>query len=204
MKKALIITGGYINHEKINIERSDFSLVIAADSGYSAAKKLNITPDIVLGDFDSLNENLPSWAEIIKVPAEKDDTDTMLACNTAIEHGADELLILGGTGGRADHFLANVFFLESLCDNGIKAVLTDGENTVRIIKDETLNVKNSNGYFSIFALDECTVSLEGCKYPLFNCKLSRTNPFAVSNEVTNDFAVITVRGKIIVCESLKN
>ena len=203
MKKALIITGGYINLEKVRNFNLDASIVLAADSGYSSAKKLNITPDIILGDFDSLKERISTSAEIIKVPAEKDETDTMLACNIAIERGADELLILGGTGGRADHFLANVFFLEALAEKGIKATLTDGENTLYIVKDETVKVKNSGGYFSVFALDSCGVSLTGCKYPLVNYALNRTNPFAVSNEVTDEFATVTIAGKAILCESKK-
>lgn len=203
MKNALIITGGYINLEKAKEYIKDFSIVIAADSGYSAAKKLNIKPDIVLGDFDSLEETNIVCDNILTVPAEKDDTDTMLACNTAIEHGATNLLILGGTGGRADHFLANVFFLETLSVQGIKATLTDGENTVRIIKDETVSIKNNGGYFSVFAVDECTVSLSGCKYPLEKYRLVRTNPFAVSNEVTEDFATVKVFGTAILCESKK-
>lgn len=203
MKKALIITGGYINLEKVKNFNLDASIVLAADSGYTAAKQLNIAPDIILGDFDSLKEKISTSAEIIKVPAEKDETDTMLACNFAVERGADELLILGGTGGRADHFLSNVFFLETITDKNVKAILTDGENTVRILKNETVKIANNGGYFSIFALDNCTVSLSGCKYPLENCILKRANPFAVSNEITDDFATVTVTGKAILCESEK-
>ena len=203
MKKALIITGGYLNIERVQSNTWDFDIAIAADSGYSAAKKLNIVPDIILGDFDSLAEELDINAEIITVPAEKDDTDTMLACNVAIERGANELLILGGTGGRADHFLANVFFLEAIADKKINATLTDGDNTIRIVENETIEIKNANGYFSVFALDKCTVSLVGCKYPLDKFVLERTNPFAVSNEITDEFATVTVDGKAILCESQK-
>ena len=203
MKNALIITGGYINIEKAMNFIKDFSIVIAADSGYSAALKLNIKPQIVLGDFDSLNETNIVCDEILRVPAEKDDTDTMLACKTAIERGATDLLILGGTGGRADHFLANVFFLEELLNQSVKATLTDGENTVRIVKDETVKVKNNNGYFSVFALDECTVTLSGCKYPLESYTLKRTNPFAVSNEVSGETATVKIIGSAILCESKK-
>lgn len=203
MEKALIITGGYINFEKVQKICNGFSITIAADSGYTAARKLNIVPDIVLGDFDSLKEKISISAELIKVPAEKDYTDTMLACNVAIERGADELLILGGTGGRADHFLANIFFLESLLEKGVTAVLTDGENTVKVINDCTVTIENKGGYFSVFAIDTCTVTISGCKYPLDKFVLKRTNPFAVSNEVIGDCATVTVKGTAILCESQK-
>lgn len=202
MKKALIITGGYLNIESVSVSPKDFDMILAADSGYLNAQKLNILPDIILGDFDSTA--VPKTdAEILKVPAEKDETDTMLACTVAIERGATELLILGGTGGRADHFLSNLFLLESLCDKGISVSLSDGENALRILRSETATVPNKNGYFSIFALDTCAVTISGCKYPLNNFTLTRTNPFAVSNEVFGEAATVTVDGKAILCESSK-
>lgn len=203
MEKALIITGGYINFERICIDPQNFDMIIAADSGYISAEKLNIVPDIIVGDFDSAPKPKLN-AQILTMPAEKDDTDTMLACNIAIERGAKNILILGGTGGRADHFLSNVFSLETFCDRNIKAKLTDGENTITVLKDETVVLKNSSGYFSLFSLGECIVTLSGCKYPLNEYILTRANPsFAVSNEVTGEAANVTVQGKAILCESIQ-
>ncbi len=202
MKKALIITGGYLNIRSVAVSPESFDFVIAADSGYLAAEKLNIFPDVILGDFDSA-EVPHTKAEILQVPSEKNETDTMLACTVAIERGATELTILGGTGGRADHFLSNLFLLESLCDKGIAVSLTDGENTLRILQDETVKIPNRGVYFSLFALDTCTVTLQGCKYPLTDFVLTRTNPFAVSNEVAGESAVVSVIGKAILCESSK-
>ncbi|MBQ8836763.1 MAG: thiamine diphosphokinase [Clostridia bacterium] len=203
MKNALIITGGYLNFERINVSADEYDIVIAADSGYLSAAKLHIAPDIIVGDFDSAvrpNTN----AEIITVPAEKDDTDTMLACSIAIKRGAAELLILGGTGGRADHFLSNLFLLETFREQNIFATLTDGENILRVLQNETVTIENRGGYFSLFALDECTVTLTDCKYPLNEFTLPHSNPsFAVSNEVVGEKATVTVKGKAILCESVK-
>ena len=202
MKKALIITGGFLNAERISVATKDFDMILAADSGYMSAEKLHISPDIVLGDFDS--SKIPKTAaEILKVPAEKDETDTMLACSVAIERGANDLLILGGTGGRVDHFISNLFLLESLCDRGISATLSDGENTLRILQNESVTVEDRSGYFSVFALDTCRVTLSGCKYPLTDYTLTRTDSFAVSNEVVGKAATITVSGKAVLCESCK-
>ena len=202
MKNALIIIGGYINFEKINVSAEKYDIVIAADSGYLSAAKLNITPDIIVGDFDS--SALPHYkAKIITAPAEKDETDTMLACTVATKRGVNAITIIGGTGGRADHFLSNLFWLEALKDKNIPVTLTDGENTLQIISDETVSVEQKNGYFSIFALDTCTVTISGCKYPLNDYILRRTIPFAVSNEVTGEKATVTVKGKAILCESIK-
>ena len=202
MKKALIITGGYLNAGATTIKQAYFDLILAADSGYLHAEKLHITPHIILGDFDSAPVPQTN-AELLQVPAEKDETDTMLACKVAIEHGATDLLILGGTGGRADHFLSNLFLLESLCDQGVSAVLSDGENTLRILQNETTTVTNHSGYFSLFALDSCTITMNGCKYPLTDYTLTRTNPFAISNEIVGETATVAVIGKAILCESKK-
>lgn len=202
MKKALIITGGYLNTAKISLP-SAWDMIIAADSGYIAAEKLHVTPTVYLGDFDSAP--IPQAnAEVLVLPTEKDDTDTMFACKLAIKRGATELLILGGTGGRADHFISNLFMLEVLHETGVAVTLTDGENTLRIIQDQTVFLQNKGGYFSLFGLTECTVSLSGCKYPLDSCILPKANPsFAVSNEVVGEKATIIIKGKAILCESQK-
>ena len=202
MKKALIITGGYLNPDKIQVDTHQYALILAADSGYISAGKLGISPHIILGDFDS--SAIPETnAELIILPTEKDDTDTMFACKTAIERGASSLTILGGTGGRVDHFLSNLFMLVSLHDRKIPAILTDGENTLRVLENETYSVSNRGGYFSLFALSDTKVTLRGCKYPLEDTVLPRDNPsFAVSNEVIGEAATIIVKGKAILCESI--
>ena len=203
MKKALIITGGYINYITVDISADCFDLIIAADSGYVAANKLGFKPDIIVGDFDSSPRPITD-SELITVPAEKDDTDTMLACNIAVERGANVLTIVGGTGGRSDHFLSNIFSLETFKDRGIDAVLTDGDNTIQVLKNQTVILPKGNEYFSLFPLSTCEVSLSGCKYPLEKYTLTRSNPsFAVSNEVAENFATITVNGKAILCQCKK-
>lgn len=117
MKQALIITGGYCNTQRITLDINHFFLKIAADSGYSTAKKLGIVPDIIVGDFDSLREPLPSGAQVIRVPAEKNVTDTMLACMTAVEHGAKDILIVGE---QADGL---IIFFPTSCFSTISACL---------------------------------------------------------------------------------
>lgn len=203
MKNALIVTGGYINFDRIKIDTDKFDLIIAADSGYLSAQKLNLKADIIVGDFDSAK--LPTTdAKLIKLPAEKDDTDTMMACKIAEENRCKNILLIGGTGGRADHFLSNVFLLEAFKDKDINITLTDGENKIYVLKNETAKVENNRGYFSVFALNDCIVTLENCKYPLKNYTLTRKNPsFAVSNEVYGEYATVIVQGKAIICETIK-
>ena len=201
-KTALVITGGYCNVEAAkNLLPESVDLTIAADSGYMTAQKLGITPDITMGDFDSYKDKLPPEMNTLRVACEKDVTDTMLACEYAKDNGCRYITIVGGTGGRIDHSISNVFYLEDLRRQGIRVKLTDGENTVQVILDETVTVKADGGYFSIFALDKCTVTEYGCKYPLKNATMVRQRPYAVSNEVEGDYAVIKIEGAALLVTS---
>lgn len=201
-KTALVITGGYCNIDYARkIVPQSVDLTIAADSGYATAQKLGIIPDITMGDFDSYRESLPPEMNILRVACEKDVTDTMLACEYAKDNGCRYITIIGGTGGRIDHSISNVFYLEDLRRQGIRVKLTDGENSVQVIIDETVSVPDDGGYFSIFALEKCVVTETGCKYPLSRATLVRQRPYAVSNEVTGECAVVTVEGAALLVTS---
>lgn len=204
---AVILTGGECDAERVLtrnlIPRN--ALIIAADSGYLKAKPLGLVPHVLVGDFDSIPaEEMPvktdDGPEIITAPCEKDETDTMLACNIAIERGCREILIAGGFGGRCDHELSNIFWLENLLDRGVRAAMTDGKGYIRIIRNETAEVARHEGYFSVFALESCVVSLSGCKYPLDRAALTRSLPYAVSNEVTAERARIEIEGTALLCD----
>ena len=197
MKKFVIICGGECKAEGVPKDISDGAFVIAADSGYNTAKRLGVKPHLLVGDMDSIG-TVPTDVELYRVKAEKDDTDTMLAVSIAKEKGADEIILVGGGGGRLDHLLSNIFMLEALTDEGIKAEMHDGVNRVFVLSDGTCEIKNSGGYFGLIALEDSTVTASGCKYPLDNAPLRRTLPYAVSNEVAGDAAWIAVKGKIVV------
>lgn len=198
----IIITGGECKADGIPERIADNAYVIAADSGYDTAKKLGITPDLLVGDMDSIR-NVPSGIETLRVKAEKDDTDTMLAISIAKEKGAHSITVIGGAGGRADHWLSNIFMLEALADEGIDACLMDGVNEIFVLKDGCVKIPNRGGYFGLLALEDSVVTAKGCKYPLEGHTLRRTLPYAVSNEVTADFAEISVKGKMIVTVSAR-
>ena len=209
-KTAFIYTGGTVFDEYVIEKPEAGDLVIAADAGYLTAKRLGITPNIVLGDFDTLGEeNIPDSVECLRVPAEKNDTDTQLAVKVAIDRGAWEIVIIGGMSGRIDHTLSTLAILEDLWErkeNRIYATLTDGKNRVRFVRSSGVILPRSQyRYFSLIAADELVkgITLEGCKYPLKNGRISRRNQWAVSNEITGNCALIEIkRGGVWVIESL--
>ena len=209
-KKAFIYTGGTVFEEYVIEKPEKGDLIIAADAGYLTAKKMGVTPDILLGDFDTLGEeNIPDGIECLRVPVEKDDTDTQLAVKVAIERGAKEIVIVGGLSGRLDHTLSTLAILEDLWErknDRIYAILTDGKNRVRFLRNSgTILPRSQYRYFSLIAADDLVkgVTLDGCKYPLKNGRISRRNQWAVSNEITGTCALIEIsRGGAWVIESM--
>ena len=204
--KAFIYTGGNIYPENITEKAKAGDIKIAADGGYKNALRLGVKVDILLGDFDSIGEyKTDEDVEILKVPAEKDFTDTQMAVETAIARGADEIVIIGGLSGRLDHTMSNVSILEDLSTRRVHALITDGNNRIRFINStSTLIAKSGYKYVSILLASEKAkgVSVEGCKYPLKNAKLERNVQYAISNEIDGNCALISVRkGAIYIVES---
>ena len=203
--KAYIYTGGKINASAVTENPNDGDIIIAADSGYSNARTLGVTPQILLGDFDSLGTIPEDISEIISVPAEKDFTDTQMAIDTALSKGADEIIIIGGLGGRLDHTLSNLSILEYLHSKNVKGLITDGNDRVRYLKNDSIIILRSEyKYISLIARSEKVkgVEIAGCKYPLKNAQLSDKYQFAVSNEIEGNCAFISVKkGAVLIIES---
>ena len=204
--KAFIYTGGSIDKSCITEHPKGDDLIIAADSGYHNALALGETPEILLGDFDSLGKcDIPPKTERLQVPSEKDFTDTQLAVETALARGAREIVIVGGLDGRLDHTLSNLSILEDLSKKLIPAVITNGYNRVRYINStSTLIARSGFRYLSLLALSDKVkgVSIEGCKYPLKGATLTRDFQYAVSNEIVENCALVSVRkGGIYIIES---
>ena len=204
--KAYIYSGGEIFPQYISEKPDGEDIVIAADSGYNNAKKLGVTPEILIGDFDSIKGHPDDVDEIIQLPCEKDVTDTQYAIEVAIKKGAREIVIICGTGGRFDHAISNMCILEGLYKKGIRATIVSGQNRIRYIKDTGfILIRDKNyKYFSILAADEKVkgVTIEGGKYPLSKKTILREHQFAVSNEIEKNCALITVKkGGIYIIES---
>ncbi len=203
--KAFIYTGGKVFPEGITEHPKSDDLCIAADSGYSNAISLGERVDIVLGDFDSYTQKLPEGVEILKVPSEKNFTDTQMAVREALSRGADDIVIVGGLSGRLDHTLSNISILSDLWSLRVHALMTDGKNRIRYLSSSsTILPKSQFKYVSIIALGKKLkgVDIEGCKYPLKNASLTCADQYAVSNEIEGNCALIAVRkGECLIIES---
>lgn len=174
-------------------------LIIAADGGYSTLKKLNIKPDLVVGDFDSLGE-APENENVIKHPIKKDDTDTLLAVKIGLEKGCKTFVIFGAIGGRLDHTIATIQTATFVAENGGIAYIYDGAHTVTAIKNSSIKFsKDAKGYVSIFALSGVAkgVTINGLLYELNDAEITPHFPVGVSNEFIGKESEIIVKDGIL-------
>ena len=194
MKKWHIFAGGIIADTGfIHVDEGEF--VICADSGLKYAQQLGITPDIIVGDFDSYTGILPEKADIRRSQPEKDDTDTMLAVKLAIEKGAEKIAIYGALGGRFDHAYANIQALEYALEHGCEAVIEDTANVIMLQKKgKRIYRRRAGWYVSVFAYSErlSVKKLSGVKYTLENAVMTNGFPLGVSNEFAADEAVLDI------------
>lgn len=202
MKRCIIITA-YLEkpiRQSLRLHEDDF--IICADGGYDLAKKEGIIPHIVIGDFDSGKEPDGVPENVIHVPVEKDDTDTLLCLKYGIQRGFQVCGIVGGIGGRLDHTIANLQALSYGCDLGKYVVLLNGDNIVTLLNPGKMQFSKREGYkLSLFSYTEyCkNVTIKGVKYPLTNALLDHSFPIGISNEILADKAELSFdKGKLLV------
>ncbi|WP_019228505.1 thiamine diphosphokinase [Sedimentibacter sp. B4] len=199
---ALIIANGD-DVDKTSLENINIDYVICADGGLEKAEKLQVVPDLIIGDFDSVHgdvlEKYKRSSEIMKYPAEKDFTDMELSIEIAVKKGFRDILLVGATGGpRLDHSLANMMLLEKYYKLGINIIIVDNNNKIQIISDNCnmLLDKKRETFVSLIPLTEEIngLTLEGFKYPLDRVVVKRGSTLCVSNEIISDNGRIILEG----------
>jgi len=218
-----------LNQERINKIKTDElsvtaeetenrgDIYIAADSGLDVIKRFDIAPDVIIGDFDSADpkvlefykSNIESGntkiTEIIKHPAQKNDTDSMLAVKYALGAGYKNITIIGGTDGRIDHTLANLLCLRYIKNHGGNGCITDGCNRIRYISNDKTRIFRNYKYISIIPLSPEIrgVTLTGFFYSLENASVSLDEPYTVCNELAGNSVYGDIEisdGEALICE----
>ncbi len=194
MKKCVIFCAGQLSGP---VDAAD-AYVICADGGLRHAQVLGLTPDIILGDFDSLGFT-PTGAQVF--PVEKDDTDAMLAVRHALDRGFRELHIYAGLeGDRLDHTVANFQTLCYIASHGARGYLYGKDTLVTVLTGETARFSpEAEGILSLFCLGpDARVTIRGLQYPLENGLLCHDFPLGVSNHFVGKSSEITVHnGKVL-------
>ena len=169
--------------------------MIAADAGLRYLEEMNIVPDLIVGDFDTLNY-VPEKDNVLKLPAEKDDTDMFMAVKEGIKAGYAEFHIYCGTGGRIDHTIANLQMLSYLSENGMQGYLFHKDCVFTMITNRELAFEAvDSGYVSVFSHTEKStgVYLRNLKYELNDAVLTNSFPLGVSNEFIGKESSISVK-----------
>lgn len=202
-KQCVLVGAGEAPSCRIELSEGDY--LIAVDGGYDYCGRWNLTPDLVLGDLDSISparkaaigqflERTPERVRLL--PAQKDDTDMLAALRVGLDLGYRSFRIYGGTGGRLDHTLANIQCLVFLKDRGAQGYLISDRETLFLIRNESVCFHaKSFGIFSLFALQKQVtgVTIKGTKYTLDGACLTDAFPIGVSNEFIGEEAMVSVK-----------
>lgn len=207
--RCVMVCAGDIELSEIPVREGD--LLIAVDGGYAYCRVFGLTPDRVVGDFDSLTKTdaasvaaleKEASQKVLRLPVEKDDTDTLAALKWALAEGVREFHLYGALGGRLAHTLANIQCLLYLKHHGAAGYIWDGGSMLTVIENESLVFrKEMTGMLSIFSLGEKAegVMEKGLKYQLNNGEVTNDFPVGISNEFIGEQAEVSVkRGALLV------
>lgn len=179
----------------------EYDQIIAADGACNWLLSYGVTPDVIVGDMDSVAPDVlqamrKSTAKIVTAKREKDETDMMLAAMYGVkELHPEEAAIFGGLGGRLDHAYGNFQVLLYLLNNGIEATLIDDSVTIQLVRGRGIVSGDVGATVSILPfMGKCTVTGEAgaFQYPLDHLCLPEDFPIGLSNVLMKKNGVIQV------------
>lgn len=204
MRRCFVFSAGDFCGLRERPRSGDF--LIAADAGLLLCRKLGLSPDLLVGDFDSMPEPSapPDAPHVERAPVMKDDTDTMLALKAGLSRGCREFHVYGGAGGpRPDHAVANLQGLYYLRRRKARGFLYDKDFVWTVIENESLEIPRTlpDGLLSVFAMGRKAsgVTIRGTLYEAEGGEISPAFPLGVSNRITADKALVSVeKGALLV------
>lgn len=209
--KVLIFTNGEYGDYSFCEKLPAHDYILCADNGMKHAKKLGIKPNEILGDFDSCNlSDLDFYKEqgikIITSPCEKDETDTELAIDRAIELGASTIYVVGGLGTRIDHTLANIHLLYKAWQKGVRAILYNAYNQIQLISDH-IHLEGVEG--DLVSLIPFTPQVRGVRtknlaYALDGAEFVFGKPYGVSNYMTHVWAEVSIQEGLLLVMKIRD
>ena len=202
MKSCIIIANGDPPKRGIikYLQKSGAKTIIAADGGANSAYKLGITPNYIIGDFDSIKpkvkKHFSAKSEIIKYERQ-DDTDVEKALKFAIKEKYETVYLLGGTGNRMDHSICNLGIVLKYFSQ-IKIILLHGKTILNPYSENIILQTIPNETISLYAFDDKTkITSKGLKYPLNNSTLRFGVSESTSNVALGNKVELKISGGII-------
>jgi thiamine pyrophosphokinase len=202
---AIVVTGGDPPPKTVIARLPDAACVIAADSGLEHARNLGLAVDLVVGDLDSVDPDVLAAAEqdgaaVERHPPEKDATDVELALDAAVARGARNITVVGGYGGRVDHFLANALGLAADRYAGAAVDAWIGRAYVNVVRDHVELRGAPGSLVTLLPVGGPTrgITTTGLRYPLDDEELTPGTSRGVSNELLDDRATVTLRSGVLI------
>lgn len=197
MKRCAIVSGGEKSSFE-DISKCDF--IIACDKGFQYCVEENIKPDLIIGDFDSLDLKLPEDVAIITLQVRKDDTDTMSAIRYGVENNFDEIYLYCALGKRLDHTYANIQSCIYASKQDVDCVIFDDKNKIYVTNKNSIVIhKEKTNNISLFAIDEVKgLSIKGSDYDCDNVTLMNSYPLGQSNHFIKDEISISKESGILI------
>ena len=203
MSRFLILLGGKLVRTPRLDAQTAGARVIAADAGMKHAKTLGITPELWVGDFDSVTEELAAEFAAVpqsRYPQDKDNTDGELAVAEALARGATSLVLAGAFGGaRADHAFLHVALAIRRAKEGLPVIITSGKQEAYPLLPGSRDFDFDDGtLFSILGFSHLSgVSVMGAKWPLDSVEVPFGTSLTLSNEVRGDLRISLAVGRAL-------
>lgn len=182
--RCVIVGGAPIgNYADVKKYIKDDDYIIFCDCGLAHMDSLGVASSLVVGDFDS-HEAPEGDFEVIKLPTQKDDTDTVYAAKEAIRRGFCNFLLIGMVGGTMDHTLANVSILMYMDALGKRAVLVDDYSEMEVISTAVSYIDDGFEYFSVLSPNGTAsgINISDAKYTLEDGAINIKYQYGVRNE----------------------
>ena len=209
---AVIVSGGSRPSKKLlekYLKEDDY--LIAADSGCECLYDYDIMPNLLVGDFDSVDKNIfnvmkQKVKEIKQFPPEKDYTDTEIAIMEAKKQGATNILLFGATGSRIDHMLGNIGLILTYKKQGIRIEIIDDHNRM-YLSEKHMALKGTKGEnIGFHALSDVVknFTIKGAKYNLPDgIDMHLLDPRAICNEfIGTDIELNFDEGELLIFHSI--
>ncbi|WP_296645198.1 thiamine diphosphokinase [Romboutsia sp. 13368] len=213
MKICIILNGEIKDYKYIKsiICKNNYDYIICSDGGANHTYKMNIVPDYIIGDLDSIEENIIKYyksknVKFDKFPTKKDETDTELSIWLANKLNAKKVDLIGALGGRIDHTIANINLLYYIRNkNIIPKIISEKEEVYIAIDEEIIIDGNKGDTISIIPIkgDAKGITLKNLEYPLENGIMDFSRPLGISNIMTKSSCNIKVNeGSIIIIKNI--
>jgi len=203
----LIFANGSLHHQAwIRRLATQADMIIAADGGLAHIQALDLKPDLLIGDLDSVTPGQVRWAEqqaaeVRRFPQDKNETDLELALVAAAAANPRHIIVTAALGGRLDQTLANIFLLNLPQLAKIDARIEDGRQEVLIVRQWIELLGELGDTVSLLPLSPLVkgITTNGLEYPLNNENLAFNHTRGISNRMTGTTARIEIQSGTLIC-----